>query len=125
VSRAYDVAQCWSFSKAGARCEGEAGHDGDHMVETTWTDAEAWTPQFQGWAGVPGQTPEVPIYGMPSLPADPEPVAPPQGVYDAVDDGEPLAGCFNCGHREHVGPCEVSVGNPKFGKTECGCNFTA
>ena len=39
-----EIKQCWAFHKDGARCEHPAGHNGDHVVEKTWTDIECATP---------------------------------------------------------------------------------
>ena len=32
--------QCWAMSPKYGRCEGIAGHDGDHTIVITWTDDE-------------------------------------------------------------------------------------
>ena len=39
-----DIKQCWAFHKDGARCEHPAGHNGEHVVQKTWTDQDCATP---------------------------------------------------------------------------------
>jgi hypothetical protein len=72
VTKTYDEAICWAFSKTGQRCELEAGHEGDHSVSFTWTDAEAWQPTMVEMTKT--QKP-VPVLGYPDLPTE-KPVFP-------------------------------------------------
>ena len=39
-----EIKQCWAFHRDGARCEHPAGHNGDHVVQKTWTDIQCATP---------------------------------------------------------------------------------
>ena len=39
-----DIKQCWAFHWEGMRCEHPAGHNGDHVIQKTWTDKECATP---------------------------------------------------------------------------------
>lgn len=61
--------RCWSYSKAGQRCEMEDDHT-LHRFSVTWKDDEAWTPEAGPIAYTPTATP-IPIYG---LPMEPDPV---------------------------------------------------
>lgn len=42
-----EIRQCWAFHLDGTRCDMPAGHNGDHTVERTWTDAECAVPNTQ------------------------------------------------------------------------------
>jgi hypothetical protein len=39
-----DIKQCWAYNKQGNRCEHPAGHNGNHIIEQTWTDEECAAP---------------------------------------------------------------------------------
>lgn len=39
-----EIRQCWAYSKQGNRCEHPAGHNGDHVIQQTWTDEECAAP---------------------------------------------------------------------------------
>lgn len=39
-----DNDRCWAYSPEMERCEGYAGHDGDHFINRSWTNSECWTP---------------------------------------------------------------------------------
>jgi predicted Zn-ribbon and HTH transcriptional regulator len=39
-----EIKQCWAYNSAGNRCEHPAGHNGDHVIQQTWTDEECSVP---------------------------------------------------------------------------------
>lgn len=101
---------CWSYSPGGVRCDEVPGHDGPHkvVVETTWTDEEAWRPDLA--AAIQLRAPETLPPGVIVLSND----------TSLVDVLETASGtCLNCEHAVHDEECSVMVG----GKVPCGCNF--
>jgi len=70
---------CWAFSPTGDRCEQIAGHEGDHAIINTWTDAECYKPKAP---------PARAVAPAPSEPAE-----------------KPVTKCIACGHSHKTGPC--------------------
>ena len=99
-----EIPRCYAYHLSGSRCEGYAGHPGDHAVGLTWGDDECWTPGVTPITGTLG--PAVPAF-------EPAPTAQPQA--------EP---CVVCNHAEayHGGDGCTRIndeGDP------CGCySFT-
>lgn len=89
--------KCWSFNRAGQRCEGMAGHENEHFLTTTWTDEESWTPDEQSNVAI------VPVIDLPMRVEEPKTTA-------------NVRTCAVCEHPWHDGECErKTVGLP------CGC----
>jgi hypothetical protein len=89
-----DIKQCWAFHWEGMRCEHPAGHNGEHVVQKTWTDQECATP---------GEFLSTPGHSMIGT-----------SVAEYVSDIEPVSEkiiekCSACNHV-HVG-----------GNCKCGC----
>jgi hypothetical protein len=61
------MSKCWSFNQAGVRCELEAGHDSDHEIVASWTDAESWQPTM---VEMTKTAKPVPVVGYPDLPSE-------------------------------------------------------
>jgi hypothetical protein len=78
-----EIKQCWAFHRDGTRCDMPAGHNGDHMVERTWTDADC---------AIPGEA--KPTVAYPATPQNPVPLV------------EAPAKCVACGHQHKGGACK-------------------
>lgn len=78
--------QCWAYGPQG-RCTHPAGHPGNHIIETTWTDDECITP---------GQ-PEPAKTGISQATIAP-------AVQEPVQE-EPEA-CVACSHMHRGGTCK-------------------
>ena len=90
------MSMCWSFNRAGRRCERPAGHEGDHSIEETWADAEAWTPSESNVTVVP-------VVDLPMMEDKPKTTA-------------NVRKCAVCDHPWHNQECERKTqGLP------CGC----
>lgn len=103
MTRSYDMPQCWAFSRQGVRCEGEAGHEGAHLVTLTWPDEECWEPTLVEMAG-PSKT--LPVLGYPDLPDDDLDLGEDMGdatAFIPVEGGP----CYSCGCVEEIHPCEA------------------
>lgn len=74
--------QCWAYNQAATRCTLEAGHDGLHMVASTWSDDECFNPT-------------APRPARPAPTPSPEPTEP--------QEARP---CVACGHKHKGGTCK-------------------
>ena len=39
------MARCWAHNHVKVRCQLDAGHDGLHMISSTWSDDECYEPE--------------------------------------------------------------------------------
>lgn len=79
-----EIRQCWAFHKDGTRCTHPAGHNGDHVVERTWSDSEC----------------AMPVQATTVRENAPLPIPLPEPLVH-----EPLK-CVGCGHQHKNGPCK-------------------
>lgn len=77
-----EVRQCWAYNRKQQRCEHPAGHPGNHVVSSEWSDDECVVPVA---VSPPPAPPQIPL---------PEPVE-----MDA-------AKCVACGHKHKSGECK-------------------
>lgn len=92
-----EIRQCWAYNAQGIRCDHPAGHPGDHVTMTTWTDEECFSPIRHQLPPVALTTPLLEKSKLPSIPVPPDP--------PAADVGK----CVACNHRHASGACK------------CGC----
>lgn len=76
--------QCWAYNQTATRCTLEAGHDGLHMVASTWSDDECFNPTASR-ATKPAPTPVT----------VPEPT-----------EQQEAKSCVACGHKHKGGACK-------------------
>ena len=75
-----EVRQCWAYNSKQQRCEHPAGHPGNHVIMSEWTDDECVMP--------------VPVQLPPTLPPPPPPLV------------EEELKCVACSHKHRGGPCK-------------------
>lgn len=86
--------QCWAYSKERQRCQGQAGHEGEHGIVFNWTDDDCFDPETDSttvwrerpaggstFIGLTNTDTPLPIYAVP-IPHD--------------DDGGTPGRCFTC-----------------------------
>ena len=85
------MSQCWAYGTYG-RCDKDGGHDDEHQITFTWSDADVLNPS------VP-----VPLVGLPSFDD--------QRTHDSVLVDQAvghLGPCFSCGctapQHDEIGP---------------------